>query len=52
MDEPERRKRQSPKRLTGHPAVDVCRLGMDGLRLHLGGPERGLGGLKAFLESL
>jgi hypothetical protein len=27
-------------------------LGTDGLRLHLGGPECGLGGLKAFPESL
>jgi hypothetical protein len=44
-------KRRSPKELTGHPAIGVRQLGTDGLCLHLGYSERGLGGLKTFLES-
>jgi hypothetical protein len=45
-------KPRSPKILTGHFAVGIRQLCADGLRLHLGGPERGLGGLEAFPESL
>jgi hypothetical protein len=45
-------KRRSLKRLIGHPVVGVRLLGMDGLRLHLGGPKHALGGLKVFLELL
>jgi hypothetical protein len=39
------------KELTGHPTVGVRLLGMDSFCL-LRGPEHGLGGLKAFPESL
>jgi hypothetical protein len=40
------------KEPTGYPTIGVRQLGAGGFRLLLGGPECGLGGLKAFPESL
>jgi hypothetical protein len=40
------------KGLTDHPIVGVRQLSTDGLSFLLCGPERGLGGLKAFPELL
>jgi hypothetical protein len=44
-----KKKKEEP---TGYPAVGVRQLGADGFHHLLGGPKCGLGGLKAFPESL